>query len=464
MALNIQPGFNYVKRNADDFISWSTIASDLSKTISDVQTKRKEERQKIEDDTNSLIRSMDEIQMGQNKTANQMYLDGVNQSSKATLAMNKLFKEGKITQAEYARFRQTMKDDWKQLKVAAETYNTDYANALKDVEEGKLSALGELSFSNYAKMGDIQNKEIYVHPTDGRLYLASRDPETGELNTDPASLMSINNMNNRASDLDRKYELDANVNSFVDGLGEYVSVEGGMIISDVSGRPEFNEAVDTYVNSAITNNRSASSILTDHSGLGYTVTTEEPKGDKEIKLELDSNNMWQPVLSDEQRKVAGEVLRNRINQSIDRNEKESTVALQKAKMYEDRRQFDIRTARDEAVLKDSQLQMLESSRADALDTILDEVDDAVGREDRISIFKDKIDPVAMGYEGRMTVVDDEDSESYGDILYNGEVVGNIGDIDDVTSSEVILSNIKRVRGIDKLRGDTNVDNPLNLDL
>jgi hypothetical protein len=284
---------------------------------------------------------MDEIQMGQNKTANQMFLDGANQSSKATLAMNKLFKEGKITQAEYARFRQTLKDDWKQLKVAAETYNTDYANALKDVEEGKLSALGEFNFANYAKMGDIQNRDIYTHPTDGGLYYASRDPETGELKTDPASLTPINNINNRAIDFARKYELDANVDSFVDRLGEYVGVKGGMNISDVSGRPEFNEAVDTFVNSAITNNRSASSILTNHSGLGYTVTSEEPKGDKEIKLELDSNNMWQPVLSDEQRKVAGEVLRNSIKQSIDRVEK---VDLSRAQFTELKRQNELNRA------------------------------------------------------------------------------------------------------------------------
>jgi hypothetical protein len=451
MALNIQPGFNYVKRNADDFISWSTIASDLSKTISDVQTQRQEKRQEIEDDTNKLIRSMDEIQMGQNKTANQMYLDGVNQSSQATLAMNKLFKQGKISQAEYARFRQTMKDDWKQLKVAAKTYNTDYANALKDLEEDKLSALGELSFGNYAQMGDIQNKEIYVHPTDGRLYFASRN-DKGELITDPASLMSINNMNNRATDLDRKYDLDTNVQNFVNNLGEQVNVEGGMIITDVSQRPEFKESVNNYAESIITNPRSALSILTDSSGLGYTVTTDKPKNDKEIQVKLDSNNRWQPVLSDTQLDDARSVIEDRINQSIDREEKESAIAVQKSKIYQDKIQFNIKTVIDEAKLKSNQLDILEKNRADTLDSVFDQIEDSIDPKDQITIFKNNVNAQTLGYEGRITVVDDEELDSFGDVLYNGEVVGNIGALDTPTSSEEIISNIKRVRGIDNLRG------------
>jgi len=438
MALNIQPGFNYVKRNADDFISWSTIASDLSKTISDVQTKRQEKRQEIEDDTNKLIRSMDEIQMGQNKTANQMYLDGINQSSQATLAMNKLFKQGKITQAEYARFRQTMKDDWKQLRVAAETYNTDYANALKDLEEGKLSALGELSFGNYAQMGDIQNKEIYVHPTDGRLYFASRN-DKGELITDPASLMSINNMNNRATDLDRKYDLDTNVQDFVNKLGNQVYSEGGMTISDVrKNSNEFKESVKNYAESIITNRRSALSILTDSSGLGYTVTTDKPKNDKEIQVKLDSNNRWQPVLSEAQLDDARLVIEKSINRSIDRVEK---VDLTRAQFTENKRQYELNRS-------DRLLQASRANTAREKKALQD------GMEANLETYVDKFDDIDINKLNSDFVnvynLTDKFKEEGGILFYGETPIGKYGSITPERIAAIMSD--KELVGEDNLRG------------
>jgi len=438
MALNIQPGFNYVKRNADDFISWSTIASDLSKTISDVQTQRQEKRQEIEDDTNKLIRSMDEIQMGQNKTANQMYLDGINQSSQATLAMNKLFKQGKITQAEYARFRQTMKDDWKQLRVAAETYNTDYANALKDLEEGKLSALGELSFGNYAQMGDIQNKEIYVHPTDGRLYFASRN-DKGELITDPASLMSINNMNNRATDLDRKYDLDTNVQDFVNKLGNQVYSEGGMTISDVrKNSNEFKESVKNYAESIITNRRSALSILTDSSGLGYTVTTDKPKNDKEIQVKLDSNNRWQPVLSEAQLDDARLVIEKSINRSIDRVEK---VDLTRAQFTENKRQYELNRS-------DRLLQLSRANTAREKKALQD------GMEANLETYVDKFDDIDINKLNSDFVnvynLTDKFKEEGGILFYGETPIGKYGSITPERIAAIMSD--KELVGEDNLRG------------
>ena len=129
---------------------------------------------------------MNELELGQDKTANQFILDGAAQSSQGLLELNRLFKNGQINQSDYARYRQTLKDDWTQLNTAFKTYNQDYATALAQLEAGELSELGTKTFENYAGFADFQDKQIYVNPEDGRVFIAT--VEDGVIQTDPTKI------------------------------------------------------------------------------------------------------------------------------------------------------------------------------------------------------------------------------------------------------------------------------------
>jgi len=337
--VNVPSSLGYVARSEDSFVDWGTIAKDLITTINTRKEKRDTEREKIETETQDLVRGMNELELGQDKTANQFILDGAAQSSQGLLELNRLFKNGQINQSDYARYRQTLKDDWTQLNTAFKTYNQDYATALAQLESGELSELGIKTFENYAGFADFQNKQIYVNPEDGRVFIAT--VEDGVIQTDPTKMLSVNNMMNRGKNLDKKFQMDTQTNAIAENLGRYVEAFPDMTIEDVTENPEFASAESNAINSMLKNPSAVASILTDWATEDYELVFNEndydPSDVNQILVKTDSANRLVPVINvndpnDPRVKAAFDVVQKNLRSKLDKIQTLETKDIQRQRL------------------------------------------------------------------------------------------------------------------------------------
>ena len=332
MAVNIPDQLGYAKRDSSNLVDWGTIASGITKEIRDVRKRRIGERQEIENQTNELNKQIQDVELGQSQSGNDFIMAGAGQASNSLLTINRLFKNGEITQNDYARFRQKLGDDWTQLKNSFTQFNQLYANAKSELDQDKLSALGEKSFDAFKSFTDMKNNVINVDPTTGALVI--RNTKTGEI-------MPVQNMGNQAIDLAKQYDLDGNVEKLVETLGvvDFLTKDGGKTIKSITNNPRFKDALTQYQESILGDARNASSVLT-----GYDTKYKVFLGDKDqtnkdaegkviaydssnpfhILASRDSNNSWQPNLTDTQRQAVKTIVEDNLMAKIDREVKINT--------------------------------------------------------------------------------------------------------------------------------------------
>ncbi len=316
----------YVKREADSFIDWSSIGKQLSDTLINVRDSREQQKAQIQQQTDDLVKSINEAELGQDSTFNQKVLDGAAQSQQALLAAYKEFTSGRLKQPAYARFKQVLRDDWSQYNNAIKTYNQKYDEALKKVEDGTMSAWGEDAFQKDSDFLNYQKYNIFVNPTSGRLSLAEVDQD-GNIITDPSKMLSVNNITNIYSDQPEKFKIDAFTTKVADKAGQFKNAQGNLTVEDAIESPRYKDYENSEIDAIVQNNpRDVASILTDFSGEKYNIIYDskaydglsQSEKDRTILLERDASNRYQPKMTDALKTKAEEVLRTRIRGQIDR--------------------------------------------------------------------------------------------------------------------------------------------------
>ena len=315
----------YVKREADSFIDWASIGKNLSDTLIGIRDSREQQKAQIQQQTDDLVKSINETELGQDSTFNQKVLDGAAQSQQALLAAYKEFTSGRLKQPAYARFKQVLRDDWSQYNNAIKTYNQKYDEALKKVEDGTMSGWGEQAFQKDSDFLNYQKYNIFVNPTSGRLALAEVDQE-GNIITDPSKMLSVNNIANIYSDQPEKFKIDAFTDKVVDKAKEFKKAQGNITIENAAKSPEYKAYEKAEIDAIIENSpRDVASILTDFSGEKYDVifdskvydSLSQSEKDRTILLERGGSNRYQPKMSDALKAKAEEVLKTRIRGKVD---------------------------------------------------------------------------------------------------------------------------------------------------
>ena len=325
----------YLGKLDNNIQDWSKIGKDISDDLQKVLQQRRDDRAKIDKQTREAIDKVNQVELGQNKTFNQFLLNGTGQTKQFMLMQERLLKRGILKPQDYLNSTQVIKDDWQNLSNAAKSFNADYEEAMKRIQDG--DAAGQEAYQNkkYDAFANIQNKSIFVNPVDGRLYLTTSDKE-GNIIRDPASMINVNAINARQKDKINKVDVTAEVKNATGALGEVVKAinEGGILTRQdkrlmeitVDGeKTTFEEAKNDIIESLMTSPRNNASILTDTIG-GYTFTEiESEKGGKVIYLKEDGLGLLQPELTEEQEEAVREKLDMEIEKQLGFKE-ESTYA------------------------------------------------------------------------------------------------------------------------------------------
>lgn len=314
----------YVERSDEAYVDWASIGKTISDDLITVSNERKEKKAELDRQTNEAVNTINELTANQPQLTSEFYMDGANNTRQYLLMLDKQMKNGLLDPSEYAKKRQVILDGVDQLSAASKSFNEDYEDAMKRLQNGEAAAQEVFQNEGYDAFRSTESKSIYVNPADGRIYIATRDAN-GNVIKDPSKLLSVNNLYSRRKDKINKYDVVGESQKKVNVLGDYVkSVRRGGVLTlkDVMQRKEYLSAEADVISSMMASPRNAGSVLSDYVG-GYTFT-QDPKqaaGDPtKILLKQDGMNMLQPELTAEQRKIAEDALRAQLRVQLDRIE------------------------------------------------------------------------------------------------------------------------------------------------
>ena len=317
--------YKYVGKGESGIQDWSKIGKDISDNLKTVIDERKKQRADIDALTTKAVNEVNNVELGQNKTFNQFLLNGSGQTKEFLLMQEKLLKQGVLKPQDYLNSRQIVSDDWANLSEAAKSFNTDYADAMTRVQDGKAAMQETYQNGKYDAFMNIQDKDVFINPVDGRMYLTTSDGD-GNIERDPASMLNVNAINARRKDKINKVNVQAEVKKATGALGEVVkalNADGVITRTDkrlnemmlIGGvETTFDDAKNDIIDSLMTSPRNNASILTDDVG-GYTFTeVESEAGGKVIYLKENGMGLLQPELTDDQLGV----VRNNIDMEIEK--------------------------------------------------------------------------------------------------------------------------------------------------
>lgn len=336
-------------------INWASLAQDLAGKVYNIgeeRQKKREELDKIAADNQSMLNSW---QPGKNQTFNQAVLRGADQGRVLIKQWNDDLKAGLISATDYRNKMNNMKEYWGILAQTAKTYDDRYLEIIKRQtpdENGKIQASSfEIDmFDELAKMSNL-SQSATQWDYDGRLYMANTDPNNGKIKGNIYDVRTVNLPDNIIAN---RVNVDDQVNGVVKNwdtktLFEKAAKGGELTIESAKNQDSYKIMVERLANTIAPDNnpRAQISVLADNGVITpyYYKTDQEYKAIKEqqindlrqlkidagatdisltekelydIEISLvrkvqDSNGLFMPVLTDEQKKLA----RERVKESID---------------------------------------------------------------------------------------------------------------------------------------------------
>lgn len=314
--------YNYVRRDKESQVDWGGITEGITGGLKEVSRQRQEKRRELDEINDDLVRSTNDVEIGQSKSYNEFVLDGANQTKQFLLMQNRLLKRGLLDPNDYSRSMQNSKDSWRLLSKTTKQFNEIYSDAMDRLNKGEMSAQEQAEKEAFFQFGNVKDKSVYINPVDGNMYIAKRGKD-GKLVTDPDKMMSVNSLNEIANNKIPKFDVMGETAKGARQMAKVIeSIRSGgvMTLEDARSQRQYKEAKRDFINSLIQNPNNIASVLADgDAGYGFTFNKSEA-GPKTIYLRQDDSGMFTPEITPELRKAAEEIIDNAFEVQISRIE------------------------------------------------------------------------------------------------------------------------------------------------
>lgn len=357
-----QEGAFYAERQPTDYIDWSKISSDLSKTL-DAEAQRRTELKAFLDEENRLaINELQKSPQGEHKGANQFALEYADNGSKYLLMLNKMLKSGQMSVKDYTVAVQNIKDGTNDTFSMLKEYQANFKDIMDRAKNGDNQALELYTSSQIEGYGDFNKSQIYIDPSSGRVSIAMKEKkivdgkEVYVMTQNPNQIATVSSLRGQLKARYDKFNVDNATDLYVKSLGkeiEAVKAAGGyMNISDVTAKDnkitgDFYKAETDAIHAMLANPLHNSSILTeskkftdDGKQYGFTYDKAEAERDpSKILLRLDPNsNVAMPDFEStengrKQMEIATEWIRTQARAKYDKETKFQEVAPRYAPEY-----------------------------------------------------------------------------------------------------------------------------------
>lgn len=345
----------YSQYQAPEFapIDWSKITGDIVDKLNKTEKEREDKRIALDKEYSDVVKTIDSFQGSKAPTFNQFIMNGANDIRDYLYEQNKLLKSGKLKPSEYSQIVSTVSDGWGRLADVAKGYDKSFEESMKRIEDGKAGAQETYQRQLTSELMNLKNKRTFINPNDGRLYIAKLN-EDGSVSSE-SDLYDVQTLNAGLNQNVDKLILSDEVQKYTKNLGKEARMVNGRYVTSQEIRKDFEtKAKPKIISSILSNPNKAASVLVDNTDEDYRFEsnksyfaqaqkqidqlaqardTEKDKNkkkeiqsqinkiDSELKktilLERDENNIYTPVLTEDQQKRAKEIVSDVIKSQLD---------------------------------------------------------------------------------------------------------------------------------------------------
>jgi len=314
---------------------WGAITRELSTGLQEVYKDRENQKVELDKMQSDAMAEVNKIEMGKSQTVNEFTLNGINTMRDYMASQNKLLKQGMLTPAQYKMNILRAQEGWGAYANNMKTFNQDYADFLERVDGDTASALEKFAREKYLSMTDLVNKQLYINPADGNLYIAKTDPKTGQVITE--GLMDVKTINNALNQKVTKLDLGAAVNNYVKRFGQYGGkdpVTGKYVLAGIDLNQKDKILTETTA-AILSNNKAIASVLLDNatgfeavSPEDYAKLSPEEKR-KAVVVKPNAQGIYTPEITPELMAQAEEVVKQAIMAQVDYKEEQGMTEYQR---------------------------------------------------------------------------------------------------------------------------------------
>ena len=334
----------YAERDVDKSqVNWADAAKTITTDLKKIREDRANTRSQIETDTQKTLKELRTLDPVDNQQLGELALRGSDQSASYLMMQNDLLKSGEINPTDYMVGLQNQKDQWSNFSGAVKNWNAADLKARERLEAGESSAAEWWLNEQNEAFGNLENVSTFVDPQTGDMSVIELD-ENGQIpllpngEPDRSKYVNVNSMNVRINDQINKIDLNLDIAPDVDLMAGFIDSKwapgayGSRVeqIEDARNAPGYQKYLTGIVDKYTANPRQTLSILADNVG-GYDYTRNpDEQGGNMILMEPDARGLMQPVLTEEQERIAKEYIRTTIEGQVDAKETKTGSRTQKS--------------------------------------------------------------------------------------------------------------------------------------
>jgi len=289
-------------------VDWGKVAGEASKQITDVLIKRQQERIQLDDLNADTQRQIENYEATKSPEINNFIMASAQTSKSFIQNQNDMLKKGLITPEQYKRNLQQTQVGFKSFKAVMDGFAGNIEEATRLQEEGVTGKQAQWVNDVNNSILTLKDKMMTVGPN-GSLYI--KDANSGQL-------YDVQSMMNPQNNVVKRVELYKEVDDAVKGLGAGAryNTETKMFEISPSVKENWDEEKEKLADAILSSDSRIASVLADNL-MGYSFTDSEDRSENEILMQRDANRVWQPVLTDEQKKKAREIVMDQIEARVD---------------------------------------------------------------------------------------------------------------------------------------------------
>ncbi len=341
-------------------VNWADAAKTITTDLTKIREDRATKRAQIESDTQKTLKELRTLDPVDNKQLGELALRGSDQSASYLMMQNDLLKAGEINPTDYMVGLQNQKDQWSNFDSAIKNWNAADLKARERLEAGDSSAAEWWLNEQNEAFGNLGNVSTFVDPQTGDMSVIELD-EDGQIpllpngEPDRSKYVNVNSLNVRMNDQIDKIDLNLDIAPDVDLMAGFIDSKwapgayGSRVeqIEDARNAPGYQDYLTSIVDKYTANPRQTLSILADNVG-GYEFTQNpEEQGGNMILMEPDTRGFMQPVLTEEQEKIAKEYIRTTIEGQVDAKETKQGSRTEASKALTKQELIDLAKAKKE---------------------------------------------------------------------------------------------------------------------
>jgi hypothetical protein len=346
---------NYGTYTSTELPDFAKLTDGLIGKINNIGASRQAEKDLLDNMMTEANALMDKQEIFSNQNVNEFVLSGAETGRSKIAQWNKDLKAGILDPKEYKNRINNLQNGWSMLAESAKTFDKTtqmFLDRQIPGKEGKPPAgtgYEQYLASIHAELADMKNKRVFFDPLTGKPYTAKItdqgiDPSTM---TPSVRYFSPNNF------LDNSIDVDGIIAAGTKNFGDYKIESGNATTSDPTASEAIQKAMITLRNGVLSNDRYVAQVLDRYSGDDYdyyrtdeerqakisdlasvdiearkaagkpNYTEEELKSlysklDKQlIRVEANSAQVYEPVITEEQRIRAQEIVMDKIKSNLD---------------------------------------------------------------------------------------------------------------------------------------------------